>query len=286
MSITHHCPAIPALASRPRLRNAAVSAALAAAALFLQPALLPSTAAEAKTPGSTYCFNGICHRVRSIAETQSMVGRTETLATSFYDDCSRDRYNPCGLTSSGERFRADLPDNAASPIYPNGTTLLVYNPAAKRAAVVRVNNAGPYWGNRRLDVSRAAAEKLGFKHSGVAKLQVKVLKAPSKSEATYKRNRKYAPVPGFVGQFASLDAAHGSLVSVAALKAANSALVTPATTGGKRAAMAMLDLTRPSITGKVGPKIPATVARAAQSRPAAKAAVQKTRKPKSVASGY
>lgn len=224
-------------------------------AALVSSAALPDSHAHAKTPGSTYCFYDTCHRVRSIAETTSMVGRTETLMTSFYDDCRRDSYNPCGLTSSGEAFNADKPDNAASPLYPDGTTLIVFNPATKRAAVVRVNNAGPYWGNRKLDVSRAAAEKLGFKGKGVAKLQVKVLKAPSKAEATYKRNRKYEPVRGYMGQFASLDAAASGLASVAALAAVTNAIIAPITKNSKRVAMASLDLTRPPLTGVTGPKI-------------------------------
>ncbi|MHA1573991.1 MAG: hypothetical protein ACTSX8_08350, partial [Alphaproteobacteria bacterium] len=28
-----------------------------------------ATQAEAKTPGSTYCYHGICHRVKTIEET-------------------------------------------------------------------------------------------------------------------------------------------------------------------------------------------------------------------------
>lgn len=216
--------------------------------------LVPSSDAFAKTPGSTYCFHGTCHRVRSLAETSAAVGRTESFVTSFYDDCRRDSYNPCGLTSSGEAFRADKPDNAASPIYPDGTTLVVFNPATKKAAVVRVNNAGPYWGNRKLDLSRAAAEKLGFRHKGVAKLQVKVLKAPSKAEATYRRHRKYDPVPGFVGNFASLDTVSDSLTSVAALKAATQAMLAPISKQSKRTAIAALDFNLPTLTGGPGPK--------------------------------
>ncbi len=223
-------------------------------AFMLLTGLLPAADAFAKTPGSTYCFHGTCHRVRSIAETGSMIGRTENLMTSFYDDCRRDSYNPCGLTSSGEAFRADKPDNAASPVYPDGTTLLVFNPATKKAAVVRVNNAGPYWGNRKLDLSRSAAEKLGFKHKGVAKLQVKVLKAPTKAEATYSRNRKYAPVAGYVGNFASVDAVTDSLTAVAALKAATSAMLAPMSKQSKLTAMAALDLNLPTLTGNTGPK--------------------------------
>ncbi|WP_083567358.1 RlpA-like double-psi beta-barrel domain-containing protein [Hyphomicrobium sp. CS1GBMeth3] len=163
--------------------------------------------AQAKTPGKTYCFYGKCHRVKTVAETQALIGKEEVLMASHYDSCKRDRYNPCGLTSSGERFNSEAADNAASPIYPDGTTLLVWSPDTKVSIVLRVNNAGPYWGNRRLDVSRRAAEKLGFAKRGVAKLQVRVISAPTAAEARYKRNRKYDPVPGYIGEFASLDEA-------------------------------------------------------------------------------
>ncbi len=163
--------------------------------------------AEAKTPGKTYCFRGYCHRILTLAETEAMVGRQTVLSTSNYDDCKRDRFNPCGLTSSGAAFRADKADNAASSIYPDGTIILVRNPRTAQSAVLRVDNAGPYHGKRQLDVSRAAADVLGFAKQGVANLEVRILQAPNKAEATYKRNRVYPSVPGAIGTFASLDAA-------------------------------------------------------------------------------
>jgi rare lipoprotein A len=166
-----------------------------------------NSGAEAKTPGKTYCFHRKCHRVRTLAETRRAIGAPQVVIASHYDDPRRDRYNPSNLTSSGEWFRADRPDNAASPIWPNGTKLLLWNPANKRTAVVRINNAGPYWGNRTLDVSRATADKLGFMGQGVAKLVTKVIEAPTVEEATYKRGRTYAPVPGYVGVFESIDIA-------------------------------------------------------------------------------
>ena len=160
----------------------------------------PSGAA-AKTPGKTYCFLGVCHRVLTLAQTRARVGKKATALASYYDDCRKDRFNPCGLTSSGTVFRPGAADNAASPIYPNGTKLLVFNPSNGRAAVVRIDNAGPYWGGRTLDLSRAAADKLGFRGAGVARLTVKVVKAPTPSEARYRRMRRYEPVKGFLGQF-------------------------------------------------------------------------------------
>ena len=167
---------------------------------------LPSSV-SAKTPGSEYCFHGTCHRVKTLEETRRLIGVTTTLKASFYDDPKNDRYNPSNITSSGEYFRSDRADNAASPIYPDGTKLMVWHPASRKALLIRVNNAGPYWGDRKLDLSRAAADTFGFRKAGVATVHVRVVEAPSKTEATYKKGRTYPAVKGYMGQFASLDAA-------------------------------------------------------------------------------
>ncbi len=119
-----------------------------------------------------------------------------------------DRFNTCNLTSSGEVFRPDSADNAASPIFPDGTVILAYYPVTRKAAVLRVNSAGPYHSDRRLDVSRATAEKLGFRTKGVAELMVTVIKAPEPEEARYRKLRQYPHVPGYMGMFASFDDAH------------------------------------------------------------------------------
>ena len=196
-------------ASRRSGRRAASAAgvALVAAALLWPASLATSTAVEAKTPGKTYCFLGKCHRVRTLAETQSLVGRPMTVRASHYDDARRDRFNPSNITSSGEYFRAGAADNAASPNLPNGTVILAYNPSTRQAAVLRINNAGPYWGNRTLDVSRGAAQRLGFAGQGVASLVIKVVRAPTQSEATYSRGRRYAAVPGPIGSHGSVQSA-------------------------------------------------------------------------------
>ncbi len=196
-------------------------------ALFVSIPATGITSAEAKTPGKTYCFNGTCHRVLSIPEMVAIVGQDQTLQASYYDDCRRDRYNPCGLTSSGEAYRPNEADSAASPIYPDGTILLVRNLENGNAAVVRVNNAGPYWRQRKLDVSRAAAEKLGFAGAGVANLEVRVLSAPSIIDATYKQNRHYPRVPGPIGTFASLDQAQGGMMVAMALDAISTSVFAP-----------------------------------------------------------
>lgn len=208
-------------------------ASIGLSALALAAVLLPvqmTTTAEAKTPGETYCYYGVCHRVKTIEETKASVGVDEWIMASHYDDCSRDRYNPCGLTSSGEQFQPDRPDNTASPIYPDGTMLLVWSPETERALVVRVNNAGPYWGDRTLDLSRAAAEKLGFDGRGVAKVRVRVIKAPDPDEATYVANRRYPPVPGDIGEYATLQEAETGMAVALALQATAASPLAPVTT--------------------------------------------------------
>ncbi|WP_229309153.1 septal ring lytic transglycosylase RlpA family protein [Hyphomicrobium album] len=180
--------------------------ALVGAATFIVSAMAVPTA-DAKSPGSRYCFHGYCHRVGSLAQTDTLVGWRGYVQASYYDSCHRDRLNPCGLTSSGAVFRADLPDNAASPLLPDGTVILAYNPKTGDASVLRVTNAGPYSGERKLDVSRAAADKLGFRKQGVAGLVISVLQSPTKAEASYARRRVYPLVPGYLGKFATVDAA-------------------------------------------------------------------------------
>ena len=200
-------------------RGARVGVLLGAGVAAVLASTVLSGITDAKTPGSTYCFYGKCHRVKSLSETEAVVGQEVTMATSFYDGCKADRFNPCGLTSSGEVFRPDRADNAASPIYPDGTKLLVWAPSTGAAAIVRVNNAGPYWGNRKLDVSKATADQLGFSGSGVANLVVRVLDAPTPEEATYRKNRSYEPVPGYIGTYASADAASQGAAELLALEA-------------------------------------------------------------------
>lgn len=234
--------ALPCTAARLVSLLGQSSRILMAAALVAGAPLLAIGIAHAKTPGSTYCFYKTCHRVKSLAETRAMVGKEHTLPASFYDDCKADRYNPCGLTSSGEKFHPNAPDNAASPIYPDGTKLLVWSPQSKQALVLRINNAGPYWGNRTLDVSRAAAEKLGFKSRGVANLKVRIIEAPTKAEATYRRGRTYAPVAGDIGLYQSASAAEAALTSMQMIA---SAALAPFN-GGRLPASLVNDMLPPS----------------------------------------
>ena len=69
------------------------------------------------------------------------------------------------LTANGERF--DMNElTAAHKTLPFGTRVLVHNPRTGKEVVVRINDRGPYAKDRVIDLSKAAANALGFKSRG------------------------------------------------------------------------------------------------------------------------
>ena len=64
---------------------------------------------------------------------------------------------------------------AAHKTLPLGTTVKVINLDNGRSVILRVNDRGPYVGDRVLDCSKGAAIKLGFKDLGTANVKIEVL---------------------------------------------------------------------------------------------------------------
>jgi rare lipoprotein A len=98
--------------------------------------------------------------------------RAEGMA-SWYGDDFHGR-----LTANGEVFdMASL--TAAHPTLPIPCYARVTNLSNGKSLIVRVNDRGPYHGNRLIDVSNRAAELLEFKGNGVARVRVEyVARAP------------------------------------------------------------------------------------------------------------
>jgi peptidoglycan lytic transglycosylase len=91
--------------------------------------------------------------------------REEGLA-SWYGDDFHGR-----LTANGEVF--DMGSlTAAHPTLPMPCYARVTNLSNGKSLIVRVNDRGPYHGNRLIDVSNKAAELLEFKSFGVARVRV------------------------------------------------------------------------------------------------------------------
>src|SRR6202795_953716 len=82
------------------------------------------------------------------------------------------------LTANGEVF--DMGSlTAAHPTLPMPSYARVTNLRNGKSLIVRVNDRGPYHGNRLIDVSNKAAELLDFKGNGVARVRVEyVARAP------------------------------------------------------------------------------------------------------------
>ena len=64
---------------------------------------------------------------------------------------------------------------AAHRSLPFGTKVRVVNLRNNRSVVVRINDRGPFTGGRIIDLTKAAAQKLGFVDSGTTRVRVEVL---------------------------------------------------------------------------------------------------------------
>lgn len=76
---------------------------------------------------------------------------------------------------------------AAHKTLPFGTMVQVSNLSNGRTVTVRINDRGPFVKGRVIDLTKAAAAKLGFVSKGVARVRIKVLSKPNhvKPAASY-----------------------------------------------------------------------------------------------------
>ncbi len=133
-------------------------------------------------------------------------------------------------TANGEIFDAEA-ITAAHPTLPLPSYVRVSNLSNGRSLIVRVNDRGPYAGNRIIDVSKRAAYLLGFTVSGTAWVRVEYVgAAPIEGsddrvlEATLRQDEP-APAPG------TTNLAALRIVPVAMTKAPRTRLASIATTG-------------------------------------------------------
>ena len=112
------------------------------------------------------------------------------------------------LTSNGERYNMwDM--TAAHKTLPMNTIVKVTNRRNGKVAVVRINDRGPFVDNRIIDLSKAAASKIGMIGSGTAPVTLAVLgfagkgvKHTPKTTRQAKKELKKSPKKMSVGSFA------------------------------------------------------------------------------------
>ena len=128
---------------------------------------------EALTPhptykiGAPYTVNGVTYYPR-VDYTYDQIGRA-----SWYGGEFQGRY-----TANGEVF--DMNDlTGAHTTLPMPSIVEVINLQNNRALHIRVNDRGPFARGRIIDLSRRAAQLLGFDRTGSALVRVRVLREPS-----------------------------------------------------------------------------------------------------------
>ena len=114
------------------------------------------------------------------------VGKPYKIAGEWYYPRENTKYDNIGIaswygpkfqgrrTANGEIFDMNLL-TAAHPTLPMPVMVQVTNLENGRSMKLRVNDRGPFKKNREIDLSRRAAEILGFKNKGTARVRVKYL---------------------------------------------------------------------------------------------------------------
>jgi len=114
--------------------------------------------------GNEYEVSGIKYKPKSIDE-YDVVGIASWYGEAFHGK----------LTANGEVY--DMNElTAASPDLPMPCFVEVTNLDNGKKVVVRVNDRGPFAGGRTIDLSKRAAELLGFQDKGTTNVRVKLLK--------------------------------------------------------------------------------------------------------------
>lgn len=145
-----------------------LKAALCSAVLAVSACASAQTPSSATAPHSSNGWQKIA-RGKPAVTRPAKIAQAFTGLASWYG--SRFQGRP---TASGEPF--DMHSmTAAHRTLPFGTRVRVINEATGQSVIVRVNDRGPFAGKRIIDLSRAAAERIGLRTQGVGQVKVEVL---------------------------------------------------------------------------------------------------------------
>jgi len=134
------------------------------------------------------CGSGVHYR--PVSDTPVRIGKPYTVRGITYVPAADPTYDMLGYaswygdesgsqTANGERFRPDGV-TAANKTLPLPSYVEVTDLDSGRRIIVRVNDRGPFATGRVIDLSRGAAEQLGVRRKGVARVRVRVVEPPEK----------------------------------------------------------------------------------------------------------
>lgn len=118
-------------------------------------------------------------KVACLASAAALAAALSCLSTgAAADQCGEASWYGPGFNgrtaASGEVFNQDAL-TAAHRSLPFGTRVRVQNLTNGRSVEVEINDRGPYAGGRVIDLSQAAAERIGMVQSGVADVRISVV---------------------------------------------------------------------------------------------------------------
>ncbi len=120
------------------------------------------------------CLSPLYAQRRMARATQPVIRRVQYGIASWYGREDQGRLMACGVPFN------EYAMVAAHRTLPLGTRVRVTNLRNGRSVVVRISDRGPGVRGRIIDVSKAAARRLGFTHRGLAPVKVRVLSVPSR----------------------------------------------------------------------------------------------------------
>ncbi len=129
-----------------------------------------------------YIDRGIKYYPKYVAEGLVKIGKASWYGKPFHGR----------LTASGERYNM-YKMTAAHRTYAINTILKVTNLENKKSVKVRVNDRGPFYRSRDIDLSYGAAKKIGLTKKGVGRVKIEVISS-SKKRSKKKSLTKKKPI--------------------------------------------------------------------------------------------
>ena len=148
----------------------------AQAAATAQPDAVVKTEPLHTTANLSYKVAGKQYRPTKKIEQFSQTGKASWYGPGFHGK----------KTSSGERFDMNTL-SAAHRTLPIPSYARVTNLSNGKSVIVRINDRGPFHGNRVMDLSKAAAKELGFIHTGTANVKVEQILPNGKGQKQQNR---------------------------------------------------------------------------------------------------
>lgn len=131
-----------------------------------QAANLPSTQAHNAVMAKAYKVRGKTYQPMKSVGYFAQTGSASWYGPGFHGK----------KTSNGEIYNMNAL-TAAHKTLPLGTQVRVTNTSNGKSVVVRVNDRGPFHGDRVIDLSKGAAAQLGFVNNGKANVKIETLTA-------------------------------------------------------------------------------------------------------------